>query len=50
MTGRALYAETSEGSLDELFALQNDIIAKTVVALQVRLQEGEQARSRTHPI
>ena len=48
-SGRVLWSERYERPLGELFALEDDIIMKTVVALQVRLVEGEQAVSRTHP-
>jgi|GEM_PF-1236401 len=48
-SGRVLWSEHYDRPLERLFALQDEITANTVTALQVRLVEGEQARSRTHP-
>jgi adenylate cyclase len=43
-TGHHLWSEQYDRDMKELFALQDDITHKIVVALQVKLTEGEQAR------
>ena len=43
LNGRHLWAETFDGELKDIFALQDQISFKVVAALQVKLTEGEQA-------
>jgi adenylate cyclase len=45
-TGHHLWAEKYDRDLRDIFALQDEITAKIIVALEVRLTEGEQARLR----
>lgn len=49
VSGRVLWSERFEAPMSSLFALEDEVTAKTVSALRVTLVEGEQARSRTHP-
>jgi adenylate cyclase len=44
MTGQHLWAEHYDRQMKDIFAIQDDITMKIVVALQVKLTEGEQAR------
>ena len=46
ITGRHLWSERYDRKLTELFTVQDEITKKIVVALQVQLNEGEQARIR----
>ena len=46
LTVRHLWSERYDRKLTELFAVQDEITQKIVVALQVELTEGEQARVR----
>jgi TolB-like protein/Flp pilus assembly protein TadD len=46
ITGHHLWAEQYDRDLKELFALQDEIILKILIALQVKLTAGEQARTR----
>jgi adenylate cyclase len=43
MTGQHLWAERYDRQMKDIFAIQDDITMKIVVALQVQLTEGEQA-------
>jgi adenylate cyclase len=43
-TGRHLWAERYDRDLEDIFAVQDEITREVVVALDVRLREGEQAR------
>jgi adenylate cyclase len=45
-TGHHVWAEKYDRELKDIFALQDEITAKLVTALEVRLTEGEQARLR----
>jgi TolB-like protein/class 3 adenylate cyclase/Flp pilus assembly protein TadD len=45
ITGHHLWVERYDRDLKEIFALQDDITMKVMTALQVKLMEGEQARS-----
>jgi adenylate cyclase len=44
MTGQHLWAEHYDRQMKDIFAIQDDITMKIVVASQVKLTEGEQAR------
>ena len=44
-TGRVLWSEQWEDKASDLFSLQNDLTLKILVALQVKLSEGEKALS-----
>ena len=44
MTGHHLWAERYDRQMKDIFAIQDDITMKIVVALQVKLTDGEQAR------
>ncbi|MCP4668266.1 MAG: tetratricopeptide repeat protein, partial [Deltaproteobacteria bacterium] len=44
-TGHHLWAERYDRNLQDLFALQDEITLKILTALQVKLTEGEQART-----
>jgi len=44
MTGHHLWAERYDRDLDDIFAVQDEITREVVVALDVRLRAGEQAR------
>jgi len=46
INGHHLWAERYDRSLKDLFAMQDEITLKVVVALQVKLTDGEQARVR----
>ena len=46
ISGHHLWAERYDRDLNDLFAMQDDITLKVVVALQVKLTDGEQARVR----
>jgi len=46
LTGRHIWAERYDRDLKDLFALQDEITMKILVAIQVKLTEGEQARSK----
>jgi adenylate cyclase len=43
-TGHHLWAERYDRDLDDIFAVQDEITREVVVALDVRLRDGEQAR------
>ena len=43
-TGQHLWAERYDRHLNDIFAIQDDITLRIVIALQVKLTEGEQAR------
>ena len=43
-TGHHLWAERYDRDLDDIFAIQDEITREVVVALEVRLSSGEQAR------
>jgi TolB-like protein/class 3 adenylate cyclase/Tfp pilus assembly protein PilF len=43
-TGHHVWAERYDRELDDIFAVQDEITREVVVALDVRLREGEQAR------
>ena len=43
-TGQHLWAERYDRQMKDIFAIQDDITMKIVVALQVKLTQGEQAR------
>ena len=44
MTGHHLWAERYDRQMEDIFAIQDDITMKIMIALQVKLTEGEQAR------
>jgi adenylate cyclase len=44
-TGNHIWSERYDRKLEDLFALQDDITKKIITALQVKLTEGEQART-----
>ncbi len=44
ITGHHVWAERYDRDLEDIFAVQDDITREVVVALDVRLREGEQAR------
>jgi len=44
-TGNHLWSERYDSELKDIFALQDDITKKIITALQVKLTEGEQART-----
>jgi adenylate cyclase len=44
-TGNHIWSERYDRKLEDLFALQDDISKKIITALQVKLTEGEQART-----
>lgn len=44
VTGKHIWAERYDQVLDDIFAVQDDITKRIVVALQIELTEGEQAR------
>ena len=44
MTGHHIWAERYDRELNDIFAVQDDIVREIVVALDVELNEGEQAR------
>ena len=43
-TGHHLWAESYDRNMNDIFAIQDDITMKIMIALQVKLTEGEQAR------
>jgi adenylate cyclase len=43
-TGHHLWAERFNGDLEDIFALQDEITMKILIAMQLKLTEGEQAR------
>lgn len=45
-TGHHLWAERYDRTLDDLFAMQDEISLKIAIALQIEMTEGEQARVR----
>jgi adenylate cyclase len=45
-TGHHLWSEKYDRDLKDIFALQDEITAKILLALEVKLKEGEQARMR----
>jgi len=45
-TGQHLWAERYDRHLNDIFAIQDDITMKIMIALQVKLREGETARLR----
>ena len=45
LTGNHLWAEQYDRSLDDIFAVQDEITKKIITAMQVKLTEGEQARA-----
>jgi adenylate cyclase len=49
ITGRHLWTERYDRELKDIFALQDEITLKIVVAMQVELTEGEQARLKKEP-
>ena len=48
-TGTHLYAERFDRTLDDLFALQNDVTSRIAVALNLELVVAEAARPSTNP-
>ena len=44
VTGEHLWAERYDRDLQDIFAVQDDITKRIIIALQVKLTEGEQAR------
>ena len=44
-TGHHLWAERYDRNMEDIFAVQDEITMKIITALQVKLAEGEQARS-----
>jgi adenylate cyclase len=49
ITGRHLWTERYDRELKDIFALQDEITLKIVIAMQVELTEGEQARLKKEP-
>jgi TolB-like protein/class 3 adenylate cyclase/Tfp pilus assembly protein PilF len=49
ITGRHLWTERYDRELIDIFALQDEITLKIVIAMQVELTEGEQARLKKNP-
>jgi TolB-like protein/Tfp pilus assembly protein PilF len=49
ITGRHLWAERYDRELKDIFALQDEITLKIVIAMQIELTEGEQARLKKEP-
>jgi adenylate cyclase len=49
ITGRHLWTERYDRELIDIFALQDEITLKIVIAMQVELTEGEQARLKRDP-
>jgi adenylate cyclase len=45
ITGRHLWAESYDRSLEDIFALQDEIASKVITSLQVELTSGEYARA-----
>jgi len=45
LTGHHLWAERYDRNLNDIFAVQDEITKKIITAMQVKLTEGEQARS-----
>ena len=45
LTGRHLWAEQYDRNLDDIFAVQDQITKEIITAMQVKLTEGEQART-----
>jgi len=49
LSGRHLWADRYDRNLQDIFALQDEIALKVLVALQVKVTEGEQANARSYP-
>jgi adenylate cyclase len=49
ITGRHLWTERYDRELIDIFALQDEITLKIVIAMQIELTEGEQARLKREP-
>ncbi|UCF00749.1 MAG: tetratricopeptide repeat protein, partial [Deltaproteobacteria bacterium] len=45
LTGRHLWAKRYDRNLDDIFAVQDEITKKIILAMQIKLTEGEQARA-----
>ena len=45
LTGQHLWAEKYDRKIDDIFAVQDEITKKIITAMQIKLTEGEQART-----